>query len=84
MTGYAPDFTNLPFMQASRDPLRDIRAGVGKLLLAGTRQDDRIAIHYSEVSRLAEALIGGKTTASSQAASRWQPRRRPPRNGPSG
>ena len=50
-------------MQASRDALRDIRAGVGKLLLAGTRQDDRIAIHYSEVSRLAEALIGGKTTA---------------------
>jgi hypothetical protein len=63
MTGYAPDFTNLPFMQASRDALRDIRAGIGSLLLAGTRQDDGIAIHFSEVSRLAEALIGGKSTA---------------------
>jgi hypothetical protein len=63
MTGYAPDFTNLPAMQAGRDSLRDIRAGVGKLLLAATRQDDGIAVHYSEVSRLAEALIGGKTKA---------------------
>lgn len=63
ITGYAPDFTNLPFMQSSRDALRDIRAGVGKLLLAATRQDDGIAVHYSDVSRLAEALMGGKTTA---------------------
>jgi hypothetical protein len=62
-TGYAPDFTNLPFMQASRDALREIRSGIGKLLLAGTRQDDGIAVHYSDVSRLAEALMGGKTAA---------------------
>jgi hypothetical protein len=64
ITGYAPDFTNLPFLQASRDALCDIRGGIGKLLLAGTRQDDGIAVHYSEASRLAEALTGGRTTAT--------------------
>ncbi|MDD5705768.1 MAG: beta-galactosidase [Kiritimatiellae bacterium] len=62
-SGYAPDLSNLPFMQASRDALRDIRGGIGKLLLSAARQADGIAIHYSEGSRLAEALIGGKTTA---------------------
>ena len=43
MTGYAPDFTNLPFMQASRDALRDIRAGIGKAAAArhAARRRDR-------------------------------------------
>jgi len=60
-SGYAPDFTNMPFMQASRDALSEIRSGTGKLLLAGKLQDDGIAIHYSEASHIMDSILGGKS-----------------------
>ncbi len=59
ISGYAPDLTALPFMQASRDELAEIRTGTGKLLLAGRLQDDGIAIHYSEGSKIAAGIFYG-------------------------
>jgi len=58
-SGYAPDFTNMPFMQASRDALSEIRTGIGKLLLSGKLQDDGIAIHYSEASHIMDSIMSG-------------------------
>jgi len=55
-SGYAPDLTALPYFDARTRALREIKSGIGKLLLAATRQDDRIAIHFSEASRIADAL----------------------------
>ena len=61
-SGYASDFTNMPFMQASRDALAEIRSGIGKLLLSGRLEDDGIAIHYSEASHIADSIFSGKKT----------------------
>ncbi len=68
--GYALDFTSLPFMQASRDSLREIRTGTGKLLLSGNLQDDNIAIHYSDVSRIADSLYM-ETAVKSPRSRKW-------------
>ena len=56
LSGYAPDLTNLPFFDASRQSLKEIRSGIFKLFGAGRRANDGIAIHYSEVSRIADSL----------------------------
>ena len=55
-SGYAPDLTSLPYFEARTRALKEIKAGIGKLLLAGTRADDRIAIHFSESSRIVDAF----------------------------
>jgi hypothetical protein len=57
LSGYAPDLTNLPFFEASRQSLREIRSGIFALLRTGRRANDGIAIHYSEASRVADALF---------------------------
>ena len=57
LSGHAPDLTNLPFFDASRQALREIRAGVFTLLRTGRRANDGIAVHYSEVSRIADSLF---------------------------
>ncbi len=56
LSGYAPDLTNLPFFEASRQSLREIQAGVFTMLHTARRANDGIAIHYSESSRIADAL----------------------------
>lgn len=63
LSGYAPDLTSLPFMQASRNALREIKAGPGKLLLSGKLQDDSVAIHFSEVSHIADSLFSNLAAA---------------------
>jgi hypothetical protein len=60
LSGYAPDLTSLPFMEARTQSLREIKRGIGKLLLAGERQHDGILIHYSEASRIADSLYKEK------------------------
>jgi hypothetical protein len=62
--GYAPDLTDLPFFAASRESLQTIRTGVFELLHTGQRANDGIAIHYSEVSRLADSLFADSKTSS--------------------
>jgi len=57
--GYAPDFTNKPFMQASRDALKEIKTGISTLLLSCKLQDDDIAIHYSDSSKIADSIYSG-------------------------
>ena len=60
LSGYAPDFTPLPFFRARTESLRQIRGGLGRLLLSGTRDDDGIALHCSETSRIAESFFAAK------------------------
>jgi len=66
LSGYAPDLTNLPFFDASRQSLREIRSGVFSLLRTGRRANDGIAVHYSEVSRIADSLY-----AEDQRCTAW-------------
>lgn len=56
LSGYAPDLTNLPFFDASRHSLKEIRSGIFQLVRTGRRANDGIAIHYSELSRIADSL----------------------------
>jgi len=56
LSGYAPDLTNLPFFAASRQSLKEIRSGIFKLICAGRRANDGIAIHYSGASHVADSL----------------------------
>jgi hypothetical protein len=55
-SGYAQDMTSLPFMEARTRALRQIKRGIGKLLLASKRQNDKIAIHYSESSKMVDCF----------------------------
>jgi len=57
LSGYAPDLTNLPFFEASRQSLRQINSGIFALLRNARRANDGIAIHYSEASRIADSLF---------------------------
>ena len=56
LSGYAPDLTNLPFFASRTEALKTIKTGVGKLLLNSKRVNDGIAVHFSETSRIADAL----------------------------
>ncbi|MBI4028334.1 MAG: beta-galactosidase, partial [Verrucomicrobia bacterium] len=56
LSGYAPDLTNLPFFASRTEALKTIKTGVGKLLLNSKRVNDGIAVHFSEASRIADAL----------------------------
>ena len=60
LSGYAPDMTSMPFFEARTQSLGKIKAGIGKLLLQSERQNDRIAIHFSESSRIAASLYAAK------------------------
>ena len=60
LSGHAPDLTSLPFFEARTTALREIKGGIGKLLLNSLRQNDRIAIHFSETSRIAASLFAAK------------------------
>jgi len=60
LAGYAPDLTSLPFFEARTKALKQIRTGIGKRLLSGTRLNDGIAIHQSETSRIADSLFAAK------------------------
>ncbi|MBI3920745.1 MAG: beta-galactosidase, partial [Armatimonadetes bacterium] len=60
LAGYAPDLASLPFFEARTEALKSIRSGVGKLLLSSARLNDGIAIHHSEVSRIADSLFAAK------------------------
>ena len=57
LSGYAPDLTSLPFFDASRQSLKEIRSGVFTLFRTGHRANDGIAVHYSEASRVADSLF---------------------------
>lgn len=61
VSGYAPDLTSLACFEARTQALREIKAGIGKLVLSSTRADDGIAIHFSESSRIADALYSEKS-----------------------
>jgi len=63
VSGYAPDMTSMPFFEARSESLRKIKSGIGKLLLQSQRQNDRIAIHFSESSRIAASLYAEKESA---------------------
>ena len=67
LSGYAPDLMSLPFFESRTDALKQIRSGIGKLLLASVRDNDRIAIHHSEVSRIADSLFAAKESDWSSA-----------------
>jgi hypothetical protein len=69
LSGYAPDLTNLPFFEASRQSLKTIRSGVFTLLHTGRRANDGIAIHYSEASRVADSLFADDKRCTAWAES---------------
>jgi len=56
LSGHAPDFTNLPFFASRAEALKTIKHGLGKLLLNSQRENDGIAIHFSEASRITDAV----------------------------
>jgi len=60
LSGYAPDMTSLPFFKARTEALKQIKSGIGKLLLHSARQNDGIAIHFSEASRIAASFYAAK------------------------
>ena len=63
LSGHAQDMTSLPFFEARTRAVRQIKSGIGKLLLASKRQNDKIAIHFSESSKMVECFYQ-KTTNS--------------------
>ena len=56
LSGYAADLTSMPYFASRTQALREIKAGIGKILLGATRAHDGIAVHFSESSRIADAL----------------------------
>ena len=56
LSGYAADLTSMPYFASRTETLREIKAGIGKLLLGATRAHDGIAVHFSESSRIVDAL----------------------------
>ena len=61
LSGYAPDLTSLPHLQARTRALAEIKSGIGKLVLSARMDDDRIAIHFSESSRIIDSLYSEKS-----------------------
>jgi hypothetical protein len=64
LSGYAPDLTNLPFYEASRQSLREIQSGIFALLRTADRAHDGIAIHYSQASHIADSLYSDTTRST--------------------
>ncbi len=67
LSGYAGDLTSLPFFESHTQALAKIRSGIGKLLLTGTRENDKIAVHFSEASRIADSLMAERESDYSAA-----------------
>jgi len=61
LSGYAPDLTSLPHLQARTRALAEIKSGIGKLVLSARMDDDGIAIHFSESSRIVDSLYSEKS-----------------------
>jgi len=66
-SGYAPDLTSLPYFEARTEALREVKAGIGKLLLSSKRQNDAVAIHWSQGSLIAESFFAEKPSDWSRA-----------------
>jgi hypothetical protein len=67
LSGYAPDLTSLPYFASRTEALREIKSGVGKMILSSRRENDGIAIHYSDASRIADSLAAEKVEEGSKA-----------------
>ena len=61
VSGYAPDLTSLGFMESQAQALAEIKSGIGRLVLSGSRADDGIAIHFSESSRIVNSLYSERS-----------------------
>ena len=59
-SGYAPDLTSLPYFSSRTEALQEIKAGIGKMILSSHRENDGIAIHFSDASRIADSLMSEK------------------------
>ncbi|MDD5729383.1 MAG: beta-galactosidase trimerization domain-containing protein, partial [Victivallales bacterium] len=62
VTALTPDFTPLPYFTLACDEIREIKRGIGKLILNGKRNDDGIAILYSSACEYASKLDSTLTT----------------------
>ena len=60
-TSLTADLAPLPYFQQSSEEIREIKRGIGKLLLHSTREHDGIAIHYSPLSIHASTIDPSKT-----------------------
>ena len=49
-SAFSPDMEPLPWLTHTVEEIRDIRNGIDTLIFASTRDDDPIAIHYSNLS----------------------------------
>ena len=59
MDAVTPSMTQYPYFAASAEEVREIKAGVGKALMNAQRQDDGIAVHYSQSSVHASSAYPG-------------------------
>lgn len=59
MDAVTPSMTMYPYFAASAKEVREIKAGVGKALMNAVRQDDGIAVHYSQSSLHASTAYAG-------------------------
>lgn len=55
----APDISPLPYFAQAMEETREIKRGIGKLLIASEREDNAIAIHYSPASVHASTINSG-------------------------
>ena len=61
--GLAPSLAPFPCLAQASAAVREIKAGVGPLLLGATRQPARVAIHYSRASFFYSFLVSGPHVA---------------------
>jgi len=59
MDAVTPSMTHYPYFAASAEEIREIKAGIGKALMNAVRQDDAIAVHYSQSSLHASTAYPG-------------------------
>ena len=60
LSGYAPDLTSLPYFASRTRALQEIKSGIGKMILSSRRENDGIAIHFSDTSRIVDSLVSEK------------------------
>ena len=53
----APDFSPVDSFRQTTEEIREIKSGVGKLIMGSKRLDDKIAIHYSQRSFHLDSLL---------------------------
>lgn len=59
-TALTADLAPLPYFVQLTGEIREVKQGIGKLLLNGKREDDGIAIHFSPLSTHASTIDAGK------------------------